>query len=139
MLTNQLNVSCDFVLTRMFFRSSLPSPMTLNSPAAALTLHCSDTDELVTGLNQLSVHDTKLLRTVTIEPRDQHVLTKLRASLENHAPTNDLIQSLHGHVGNASLRPPRPSLGYECCSSLQQERLSVGTMHDCGNNDFFGT
>ncbi|GAX26937.1 hypothetical protein FisN_9Lh237 [Fistulifera solaris] len=123
----------------LFVRSSLPSPMTLNSPSVASTLPCSDTDELVAGLNQLSVQDSKLLRTVTIEPRDQQILTKLRVSLENHAPTIDLIQSLHGHTVIASTRPPRPSLGYDCCSILQPERLSVGTTHDCGTNEYFGT
>lgn len=122
-------------------RSSLPTPMALNSPAA-LTLRCDETDELIAGLNHLSVHDPKLIRTVTMEPRDQQHIPKARASLDNHVPTNDLIHSLHGygHAEQSTSRPPRPSFDHNmCCSIMKTERRSVASTHDIGSNDFFGT
>lgn len=114
--------------------------MALSSPTVP-TICCDETDELVAGLNQLSVNDSKLLRTVTLEPHDQQCLSKARASLDNHAPTNDFLHDLHGcgHAEHPTSRPPRPSFENDYCSVLKPERLSIVATCDIGNSDFFGT
>ena len=114
--------------------------MVLASPAAP-SVRCDETDDLVAGLNQLSVNDSQLIRTVTLEPCDPQHLTNTRSSLDHDVATNDLIHGLHVFVPTEQNKSRRPRFSFDqvCCSILKAERVSLDATHDTGNTDFFGT
>lgn len=113
--------------------------MALNRPSLS-EAHSNESNDLVEGLNNLSIRDSKLIRTITIEPRDQH-LTTPRESIGDQSHTNDLIHSIHraGHTDISVSRPPRPSYGHDTRCILKPEPLSIPLLHDMGRIECFGT